>query len=50
MLRNLIALLAVVIGMLFLLSVVQADAGKRSVELRPPTFIASVFAPRDGAR
>jgi len=50
MMRNLIALLAVIVGMLCLVFVVQADAGRHSVDLRPPTIIASVFAPGDGVQ
>jgi hypothetical protein len=50
MMRNLIALLAVIIGMLCLVSVVQADAGRHSVDLHAPTIIASVFTPGDGVR
>ena len=50
MLRDLIALLAVVVGALFLLSILQADAGRHSVDLRPPTIVASIFAPQDSGK
>lgn len=50
MLRDLIALLAVVVGALFMLSVLQADAGRHSVELRPPTIVASVFAGQESTK
>ena len=47
MVRNLIALAAVLTGLLFMASIIQADAGKHAVDLHPPTIIASAFA-RDG--
>jgi hypothetical protein len=50
MFRDFIALLAVVVGMLFILSVLKADAGRHSVDLRPPTIVASLFAGQNADR
>lgn len=47
MLRDLIALLAVIIGVLFIVSVMLADAGRHSVQLRAPTVVASMFGGGD---
>jgi len=50
MLRDLIALVAVIIGMLFILSVLKADAGRHSVDLRAPTIVASILSGQNADR
>lgn len=44
MLRNLIVLLALVAGMLCIASVLQSDAGKRTVALHAPTVVTAVLS------
>jgi len=42
--RNLIALAALIFGMLCLAYIVQMDVGERTVGLRAPSTIASILA------
>jgi len=48
MVRNLIALAAVLTGLLFMVSIIRADAGEHAVDLHPPTILAAAFAKNGG--